>query len=63
MHSQKDIIEWNYVFTKVDILKSKGFLLFQDECSYPDKPAHYNIQVKKYDYIITHELLLNFHLV
>ena len=63
MHSQKDIIEWNYVFTNVDVLKSKGFLLFQDEFSYPDKPAHYNIQVKEYDYIITHELLLNFHLV
>ena len=63
MHSQKDIIEWKYVFTKVYLLKSKGFLLFQDEFPYPDRPTHYNIQVKEYDYIITHELLLNFHLV
>ena len=62
MHSQKDIIEWNYVFTTVYLLKSKGFLLFPDEFSYPDRPTHYNIQVKNNDYI-THELLLNFHLV
>ena len=63
MHSQKDIIEWNYGFTTAYLLKSKGFLLFHDEFSYPDRPTHYNIQVKKNDYIITHELLLNFHVV
>ena len=62
MHSQKDITEWNYVFTKVYLLKSTGFHLFQDKISYTDRPTHYNIQVKEYDYIITHELLLNFHL-